>query len=69
MDKGNFILSGIGKESVLRATELAVEMQEKEDFGTNVPDYVEKKCKYKGCKNNSKLCRNRELNGVEEIIA
>lgn len=41
MDKGNFILAGITTEQVLQAVETAVQMQENNDFGIPVPDYVE----------------------------
>lgn len=41
MDKGCFVLAGIGKESLLQAMELAVRMRENGEYGTPVPDYLE----------------------------
>ncbi len=41
LDKGNFVLAGITKEQVLQAVELAVKMNQNEDFGVPVPDYTE----------------------------
>lgn len=41
MDKGNFVLSGIGKESVLQGIEIAVKMNEAQDLASAVPDYRE----------------------------
>lgn len=41
MDKGNFILAGIGKESVLQGLEIAIQMNERHDMASLVPDYVE----------------------------
>ena len=39
LEKGAFILAGIGEKSLLRAVETAVSMNENGDFGTAVPDY------------------------------
>ena len=39
MDKGNFILAGIGKESVLQGIDIAIRMNEAEDKASMVPDY------------------------------
>lgn len=41
LDKGNFILAGITTEQVLQAVDTAVEMNNNEDFGIPVPNYVE----------------------------
>lgn len=41
MEKANFILAGIGENSLLQAVETAVLMNEDGDFGIPVPDYVE----------------------------
>lgn len=41
LDKGNFILAGITTEQVLQAVKTAVLMNEKEMFGSPVPDYVD----------------------------
>lgn len=41
MDKGNFILAGIGKDSVLQGIEIAIEMNEVQDLASAVPDYRE----------------------------
>ncbi|MCI9635799.1 MAG: UDP-N-acetylglucosamine 2-epimerase (non-hydrolyzing) [Hungatella sp.] len=41
MDKGNFILAGIGKESVLQGIEIAIEMNKAQDLASAVPDYRE----------------------------
>ncbi len=41
MDKGNFILAGIGKESVLQGIEIAIEMNEVQELASVVPDYRE----------------------------
>lgn len=41
LDKGCFILSGINKDNVLQAVELAVKMNENNDIGIPVPTYVE----------------------------
>lgn len=41
MDKGNFILAGIGKESVLQGIEVAIQMREAQDMASAVPDYGE----------------------------
>lgn len=41
MDKGNFILAGIGKESVLQGIEIAIEMNKVQDIASIVPDYRE----------------------------
>lgn len=39
LDKGCFVLSGISTEGLLQSVELAVSMNENEDFGLTVPDY------------------------------
>ena len=41
IDKGNFIIGSITEDSVLRAVETAVQMQENHDLGTHVPDYTD----------------------------
>lgn len=41
VDKGNFVIGSITTEQVLQAVSLAVEMQKSDDFGTDVPDYVD----------------------------
>ena len=41
MDKGNFILAGIGTESLLRAVDTAVTMNRNADYGIPVPDYLD----------------------------
>lgn len=41
LDKACFILSGISEKSLLQAVDMAVAMNEAEDFGVSVPDYVE----------------------------
>ncbi len=41
LDKGNFILAGIDKQSLLQSLDLAVEMVKKGDNGTPVPDYTD----------------------------
>ncbi len=41
MDKGNFILAGIGKESVLQGIGLAIQMNDRQDMASAVPDYRE----------------------------
>lgn len=41
LDKGNFILAGITTEQVLQAVDTAVEMNENQDYGIPVPNYVE----------------------------
>ncbi len=41
LEKGNFILAGIGKESVLQAVDMAVKMNEVNDIASWVPDYRE----------------------------
>ena len=41
LDKGCFILAGIDENSLLQAVETAVSMNENEDLGIPVPDYVE----------------------------
>ena len=41
MDKGCFILSGIDTDGLLQATEIAIKMNEKYDFGIPVPDYTD----------------------------
>lgn len=41
LDKGNFVLGGLGVEEVLRAVDLAVAMGVRGDLGIDVPDYVD----------------------------
>lgn len=41
MEKGCFLLSGIEKESLLQAVDLAVQMNTAEDHGVPVPEYVD----------------------------
>lgn len=41
MDKGNFILAGIGKESVLQGIDVAIQMNEACVMASEVPDYKE----------------------------
>ena len=41
IDKGNFILGGIGTEHVLQAVDTAVAMFENGDLGLPVPNYVD----------------------------
>lgn len=41
IDKGNFIIAGINKDSVIKAINTAVAMNENGDFGIPVPDYTE----------------------------
>lgn len=42
LDKGNFILAGIGKESVLQGIDAAIQMNESGDMASEVSDYIEK---------------------------
>lgn len=42
MEKGCFILAGIDDHSLLQAVDTAVEMNKNGDYGTPVPDYLEK---------------------------
>lgn len=41
LDKGCFVLAGIDENSLLQALETAVTMNDNEDYGIPVPDYVE----------------------------
>ena len=41
LDKGSFVIAGIDERSLLQAVETAVEMNEDNDLGILVPDYVE----------------------------
>lgn len=41
LDKGCFVLAGIDEKSLLQAVETAVLMNENEDYGIPVPDYVD----------------------------
>ncbi|MDR3156997.1 MAG: UDP-N-acetylglucosamine 2-epimerase (non-hydrolyzing) [Lactobacillales bacterium] len=41
IDKGNFILGGISTTSLLQSVEMAIKMNEEQEFGVNVPDYVD----------------------------
>jgi UDP-N-acetylglucosamine 2-epimerase (non-hydrolysing) len=40
IDKGNFILGGISTTSLLQSVEMAIKMNEEQEFGVSVPDYV-----------------------------
>lgn len=41
LDKGCFVLAGIDSNSLVKAVETAVAMNENGDYGIPVPDYVE----------------------------
>jgi UDP-N-acetylglucosamine 2-epimerase (non-hydrolysing) len=41
LDKGNFIIGSITTEQVMQAVELATAMNENEDLGIDVPDYID----------------------------
>ena len=41
LDKGCFVLAGSDSNSLVQAVETAVAMNEKQDYGIPVPDYVE----------------------------
>lgn len=41
LDKGNFVIGSISKDSVLQAVNMAVEMSRREDLGLSVPDYAD----------------------------
>ena len=41
LDKGNFVLAGIDKNSLLQAVDLAIEMNINNDLGTPVVDYID----------------------------
>lgn len=41
LDKGDFVLAGIDTKSLLQAVDIAVEMNEHNDLGIAVPDYVD----------------------------
>ncbi len=41
LDKGCFVLAGIDEKSLIQAVKTAVEMNNSEDYGIPVPDYVE----------------------------
>ena len=41
LDKGDFVLSGIDEKGLLQAIAVAVEMNENQDLGLPVPDYVD----------------------------
>lgn len=41
LDKGDFVLAGINTEDLLRAVELAVEMNKNGDYGIPVPNYTD----------------------------
>ena len=41
MDKGNFVLAGITEKEVLRAVDLAVELNHNHDYGVPTPDYID----------------------------
>lgn len=42
LDKGDFVLAGIDTKSLLQAVSIAVDMNENNDLGISVPDYVDK---------------------------
>lgn len=50
LDKGNFILAGIGKESVLQGIEVAITMNEAGDMASEVYDYKEENVSMKAVK-------------------
>ncbi len=41
LDKANFVLAGIGEDSLLQSIDLAVEMNKNGDYAVSVPDYVD----------------------------
>lgn len=41
LDKGNIVIGSITTEQVLQAVDMVVEMNAREDFGENVPNYVD----------------------------
>ena len=41
LDKACFVIAGISEQSLLQSVDTAVSMQQKDDFGIPVPDYVE----------------------------
>lgn len=41
LDKGDFVLAGIDTKSLLQAVSIAVDMNENNDLGISVPDYVD----------------------------
>jgi UDP-N-acetylglucosamine 2-epimerase (non-hydrolysing) len=41
IDKGNFIIGGISKKSILQSVEMAVNMAQNGNFGVAVPDYTD----------------------------
>lgn len=41
LDKGSFILTGIDKDHLFQAVDVAVEMNKNNDLGIPVPDYVD----------------------------
>ena len=41
LDKGCFILAGIDEQSLLQVVDMAVEMNNSEDYGIPVPDYTD----------------------------
>ena len=41
LDKACFVLAGIEEKSLLQAVETAVELHNKGDYGTPVPDYID----------------------------
>ena len=43
LDKGNFVIGSITTEQVLQAVNMAVEMNDNNDLGVDVPNYVDKK--------------------------
>ncbi|MCI9448250.1 MAG: UDP-N-acetyl glucosamine 2-epimerase [Lachnospiraceae bacterium] len=42
IDKGNFVIGSITEEQVLQAVDMAVMLQQNGDFGTDVPDYMDR---------------------------
>lgn len=47
LEKGNFILAGIGKKELLQAVDLSVKMVQHGDNGSTVPDYREENVSHK----------------------
>ena len=41
MEKGCFVLAGIGEDSLLQSAQLAVDLVSNADYGIPVPDYIE----------------------------
>jgi len=41
LEKGNFVLAGIDRDSILQAAETAVTLNARQDYGAPVPDYTD----------------------------